>query len=68
MIGKFGRFGRTTRILHISSTDTEGKSSKKTTYGSVWDVEKMSLPHIRRKTGWHARPYGQGEGMSKGSK
>ena len=68
MIGRFGRFGRTIRILPTGNEDFEGKSSKITSYGAVWDVEKMSLPHIRRKTGDHARPYGQGEMMSKGSK
>jgi len=38
----------------------------KETYGNVWDVEKMSMPHIRRKTGKYARPYGQTEYLSKG--
>lgn len=36
------------------------------TYGIVWDVEKMSLPHIRRKTGPHARPFGQVMYMNRG--
>ena len=40
----------------------------KETYGNVWDVEKMSMPHIRRKTGKYARPYGQTEYLSKGRK
>ena len=38
------------------------------TYGAVWDVEKMSLPHIRRKTGPHARPFGQVMYMNRGGK
>ena len=50
--------------LFIGKKGRYGKRS----YGNVWDVEKMSLPHIRRKTGDYARPYGQKEVDTRGCK